>query len=110
MTTPRPFSELEQEFDAACSAAVRQCKALGYSPTVWVSMSEQLGAAEAARRLLVTGDIQTGFERLIKLGRPDLTIEQAVLDPRWAPLFSEQHREAARWRLRQAGAEPDEIS
>jgi hypothetical protein len=63
------------------------------------------GATEAARRLLVSGDIQTGFERLVTLGRPDLTIEWAVLDPRWAGLFARDHQEAARWRLQQAGIE-----
>lgn len=33
-------------------------------PTAWISMSRQLGAGEAARRLVITGDIQTGFDRL----------------------------------------------
>jgi hypothetical protein len=41
------------------------------------------GAVAAARRLLSNGDIQSGIERLIRMGRQDLTIEQAVLDPRW---------------------------
>jgi hypothetical protein len=101
----RPFAELEARFQAACDAAVEECRALNppYHPTVWISMCRQHGAAEAARRLVVSGDIQTGFDRLVQAGRPELTIEWAVLDPTWEPLFSEQHREAARWRLRQAG-------
>jgi hypothetical protein len=106
VTAGRPFEQLEREFDAACAAAVQECRALGYEPTIWISMSEQYGSAEAARRLLVSGDIQTGFERLIQLGRPDLTIERAVLAHRWDPIFSERHRDAARWRLRQAGVDP----
>jgi len=61
------------------------------------------GAVAAARRLLASGDIQSGFERLIRMGRRDLTVEHAVLDEHWAPLFNESHREAARWRLTQAG-------
>ena len=104
----RPFADLEAQFQAACDAAVEQCKVLKppYNPTIWISMSRQLGAAEAARRLVVSGDIQTGFDRLVKAGKPELTIEWAMLDPKWDPLFSDQHREAARWRLRQAGIEP----
>jgi hypothetical protein len=66
-------------------------------------MINRLGAAEAARRLVVSGDIQTGFGRLVQAERPELTIEWEILNQRWDPLFSEQHREAARWRLRQAG-------
>lgn len=59
-------------------------------------------AVAAARRLLANGDVQSGFERLIRMGRRDLTTEQAVLDPAWTELFKEAHREAARWQLTQA--------
>lgn len=106
--TQRPYSDLEAQFQAVCDAAVEECKALKppYNPQIWINMSRQLGAAEAARRLVVSGDIQTGFDRLLKAGRPELTIEWAMLDATWDPLFSDQHREAARWRLRQAGITP----
>ena len=104
----RPFADLEARFQAACDAAVETCRTLTppYIPTVWINMCRQLGAAEAARRLVVSGDIQTGFDRLVRAGRPQLTIEWALLDETWDPLFSDQHREAVRWRLRQAGVEP----
>jgi hypothetical protein len=108
MTDSRHFAQLEARFQSACDRAVEECRALKppYHPTVWIGMSRQLGAAEAARRLVVSGDIQTGFDRLVRAGRPELTIEWALLDQEWQSLFSEQHREAARWRLRQAGVEP----
>jgi hypothetical protein len=48
-------------------------------------------AAAAARRLLVSGDIQGGFERLIRMGRADLTVEHAVLQPRWHDIFEDGH-------------------
>lgn len=104
----RPFVSLETAFQAACDAAVDACRTLTppYRPTTWIAMAAKLGAAEAARRLVVSGDIQTGFERLVQAGRPELTIEWAILDTKWDPLFSEQHREAARWRLRQAHVQP----
>jgi hypothetical protein len=104
---PRPAS-LEDEFHALYKAAVDECKKLRppYHPTAWIGMAEQFGAAEAARRLVVSGDIQTGFERLVRAGRPELTIEWAILDRKWDPIFTDQHREAARWRLRQARVEP----
>lgn len=96
------MTTLEDEFDHACRAAIEECKDLGYFPTAWASMiNGPGGAVAAARRLLVNGDIQSGFERLIRMGRKDLTVEYAVLEDRWAPLFDERHREAARWRLDQ---------
>jgi hypothetical protein len=104
----RPFATLETEFQAACHAAIEACRQLSppYHPTVWIGMTASLGATEAARRLVVSGDIQTGFGRLVQAGRPELTIEWEILNPKWNPLFSEPHREASRWRLRQAGIEP----
>lgn len=93
---------LESEFQRTCERAVEECRALGYVPTAWISMMQGPGgAASAARRLLLSGDVQTGFERLIRMGRRDLTVEQAVLDEAWTELFSDAHREAARWRLEQ---------
>jgi len=106
MDDDRPDGDLEHEYQVESERAISQCRSLGYTPTVWISMFRQVGAVEAARRLLVSGDIQSGFARLIQLGRPELTIEWSALNPRWETLFSEQHREAARWRLRQAGLEP----
>jgi hypothetical protein len=104
----RPFVDLEAGFQDACDAALATCRTLTppYIPTVWIRMCRQVGASEAARRLVASGDIQTGFDRLVQAGRPQLTIEWALLNEVWDPLFSEQCREAARWRLRQAGVEP----
>lgn len=102
------FATLESEFRAVCEIAIETCLRLSppYRPTIWKGMITTLGAAEAARRLVVNGDIQAGFGRLVQAGRPELTIEWEILNPRWDPLFSEQHRAAARWRLQQAGIEP----
>jgi hypothetical protein len=101
----RDWMSLESDFHRACEAAVDECRLLGYVPTAWIQMMNGPGgAAGAARRLLANGDIQSGFERLIRLGRVDLTVEYAVLQERWSDLFADQHREAARWRLDQAGS------
>ena len=50
----------------------------------------------------MSGEIQTGFERLVRAGRPELTTEYAMTDPYWRTLFGPQYREAAQWRLDQA--------
>ncbi len=96
------ISPLAQEFDQACEDAIQQCIALGYPPTIWIGMTNGPGGATAAaKRLLESPNTQSGFERLVKLGRTDLTIEFAVLHPEWDRLFGPQHREAAWWRLQQ---------
>ena len=106
-----PQTDLEAAFRSTCEGAIEQWRQLGFppsgrAPTIWINMIQNLGAAEAARRLLVSGEIQDGFERLITIGHPEWTIEWEVLNEEWRPLFSEQLRAAARWRLRQAGATP----
>lgn len=103
--TRRFADDPEDDFHAECVRAVDECRRLGYIPTTWISMMNGTGgAAAAARRLLVSGDIQSGFERLIVMDRADLTVEYAVLQPRWHDIFDDPHREAAKWRLEQAKA------
>jgi hypothetical protein len=65
-------------------------------------MMRQMGAVEAAKWLLVSGDVQTGFHRLVSMGRIDLTVEFAVLNPKWDRIFDVRYREPAWWRLQQA--------
>jgi hypothetical protein len=81
---------------------------LRYNPTARVGMIHKHGSTRAALRLVVSGDIQSGFKRLIALGRPDLTVERSILDPRFDALFAghPQERDPARWRLAQAGGRP----
>lgn len=100
----------EQAYERATLQAISECKRLTppYDPTLWIEMIHRWGAAEAARRLLVSGDIQDGFRRLIAAGRHDLTVEWSALQPRWHQIFRDPHREAARWRLSQVGIEPPE--
>jgi hypothetical protein len=100
-------SDDEAEYERVSQEAVAACRNLSppYHPELWIQMTHRWGAAEAARRLLVSGDIQYGFIRLIEAGRHDLTVEWSVLLPRWHDIFSAQHREAARWRLQQAGVQ-----
>ena len=93
---------LEEDFESACWTAVAECKALGYPPNIWISMMRDMGAVNAARQLLISGDVQEGFHRLPRMGRMDLTIEFAALNPKWNSLFDVRHREAAWWRLQQA--------
>lgn len=99
----------EAAYERECWAAIEECKTLDppYYAPVWIGMVRRWGAAEAARHLLTSGDIQYGFQRLIDAGRADLTVEWSALYPRWNQIFHDGHRAAARWRLGQAGVELD---
>ncbi len=102
----------EAAYERATWEAIDECRYLTppYHPNIWIGMVRQRGGAEAARHLLVNGNIQDGFRRLIAAGRVDLTVEWSALNPRWRRIFQEPHREAARWRLRLVGVEnfPDD--
>ena len=50
------------------------------------------GAVEAAKRLLANGDMQSGFERLVREGHPELTVESMVCEPYWERLFTDRER------------------
>ena len=63
-------------------------------------MVDEHGAVETARRLVMSGDLQDGLLKLLRLGRADLTIEHSVLEERWHDLFTDEEREVARWRLK----------
>ena len=96
------MEELQKEFTLACEEAIRECRKLGYVPSVWMRMIQTHGAVETARKLILSGDFQDGLLRLLSLGRADLTIESAVLDERWNDLFTDEQRAVAKWRLENA--------
>ncbi len=100
---------LEAAYQAEMLSSIDECKTLRprYNPTAWAQMIARWGAHQVALRLVVSGEFQSGFLRLIAAGRPDLTVEWSILQPRWDPLFADhpKEREAARWRLETAGVD-----
>lgn len=81
-------------------AAARQ---LGYNPTYFAQMVGDLGGVGAARQLLASSGGQEGFLRLFQLHRLDLSLEAAVLDPRYATLFTITEKREAKKRLDNLG-------
>ena len=69
-----------------------------YYPTTFIGMRKRYGTAEAISRLVVSGDVQSGFTKLKKLGLLDYTIEAAVM--KFPDEFSKQAQECAAFRLR----------
>ena len=88
--------ELERFIDES----VKRSIAKGYSPTAFVGMRQRHGTKEAIKRLVVSGDIQSGFRRMKQLGILDWSIEAAVL--KFPEEFDKGLREAAQFRLERA--------
>lgn len=88
------------ELEAFIDETIKLGAAKGYHPTTFIGMRERHQTLEAISRLVTSGDIQTGFKRLVGLGLKDWTIEAAVV--KFPDEFSRDVREAAEWRLAQA--------
>ena len=96
------MSEICQAFEQRVRAAVSECHSLGYHPSDFEGMLANATAVQVAEKLVVGGEIQSGFKRLAHMGRIDLSVESIMLEPQFASLFRSAVLEAARWRLGQA--------
>ena len=84
----------------------RARKEANYTATYCLRMLADLGPLETARRLLHSPKPSEGFTALWERGRLDLTVENVVLQPQFADLFTEEDRDLARRRLATYGYEP----
>jgi hypothetical protein len=88
------------DLEAFVDESIRRSKAKGYYPSEFVRMRARWKTKKAIRRLVISGDIQSGFRRMKDLGLLDWALEAAVL--KFPNEFDAPVREAARWRLDQA--------
>ena len=101
-------NNLEAEFEEAMRSTYAEASRLGYRPTYFLGMVEDLGGVGAAKRLLSTPVAQPGLARLWNLGRLDISAEALVLNERWRDLFTTVERQEARERLKAYGYEPSQ--
>lgn len=89
-----------ERFDVAMlevyAAAMRE---VGYPARRFLAMVRGRGGLEAARQLLAKPGVSEGFRRLAEARKLDLTMEYQVLQPEFAPLFSDDELRVARERL-----------
>ena len=86
------------ELDAFIDETIAVSAQKAYYPTTFIGMRQRYGTVEAISRLVISGDVQSGFSKLYKLGLLDHTIEAAVL--KFPSEFSEQAQECAAFRLK----------
>ena len=97
--------KLRAKFAAAVDECVEQSiHKFDYTPRYFIDMLASSHAAEVANRLVESGELQTGFRKLVGYGDKgeSLTIEAVMLRPEFQALFSKGNLEAAKWRLEQA--------
>jgi hypothetical protein len=78
----------------------------GYNATYFLQMLADAGPVATARRLVTSTQPSQGFTALWERRRLDLTVEAHVLQERFAGLFTEDERDAARARLAAYGYQP----
>ncbi len=89
----------EQKFERRIKAAIQESIRIGHDPTTAKTMVRDLGAVEAAKRLVKMPGIPYGIKQMRKLGRLDLTIEALILKDEFECLFTDEEKEAALSRL-----------
>ena len=94
------MAALEDKFDQAMigiyKAAVDACN---YRAKGFLGMVVELGGIAAAKKLLSSGDMQSGLFELFECGRLDLTVETLVLKDEYRELFTSTELAEAERRL-----------
>jgi hypothetical protein len=103
VAAPADQSTLDGQFQLRSRDLVTEIRALGFDPFVWVGLINDLGAAEAAKRILANHGILPVTHWLVDQGLPELTLEREIQQMRWADLFDEADRSKAARRLASAG-------
>lgn len=88
-----------QKLESFIDSSIKMSREHGYHPTTFISMRQRHGTIGAINKLVVSGDIQSGFTRMRSLGLLEWTIEAAVVSH--SELFSDEVVGAAKWRLAQ---------
>lgn len=94
------MQKLREEFAQAVREAIKKCHQFGFHPSRWEKMINEQHPVEVAIHFIVSGEFQDGFKHLVREGKEDFTTESLMLQPRFSPLFSSDHLDVARWRLR----------
>ena len=77
-----------------------------YRATRFLRMVGEQGGVSAAKQLLHAPRHPEGLTRLWELGGLKISMEALVLEPRWAPFFTEEELRIARKRLEDLGFNP----
>jgi hypothetical protein len=105
MSSPEPSAvqDAGRLFDERIRDDVAAMVRAGYRPTIFQRLVAERGSVGAARQLLAASTLSDGFRWLWEHRMLQHSVENAVLDEAFADLFSEDEKDVARRRLRDAG-------
>lgn len=89
--------------------AAKNAKNIGYNPTIFNHMLSTEGGYSTAKKL-INKTSTTGFEKLWKHNRLDLSTEAIILQKEFRPLFTKEELEIAKNRLSEFGYEVNDLS
>ena len=97
------MASLEDEFHKEMLAIYDKARdELGIRLPRFKQMVERNGGVEAAKKLLHSNSVSTGFSKLFERGRLDLTVESLVANnEKWHPLFKQEEIRKAKAIFRQ---------
>ena len=106
VASPDDPASIAGQFQLRCRELVTETRVLGFNPNVWVPMVNKMGSLQAAKKLLADHHVLVATPWLMDRGRPDLTLEHEIGEPKWRSLFSDEDRAEAARRLRSPGDWP----
>jgi hypothetical protein len=102
VAAPVDEASLEGQFQIRCADLISEIRSRGFNPYVWVDLINELGAVEAAKRILAGYEILPVSQWLVHQGLSELTMEREIEQLRWADLFSDAERSEASRRITSA--------
>ena len=91
---------IEDEFHSEMESLYsRTGQATGYWPSRFLQAVRKQGGLAVAKRLLESGPVSAGFEKLIRSHRADLSVEFVAISERFSHLFTPEELEEADRRL-----------
>lgn len=90
------------QFETTMRSYCDEARTLGYFPADFLGMLDRYGGVQLAKRLIASGDLQTGLKKLARMNRLDLSIESLMLEQPYRCLFTPHELASAEWRLQQA--------
>lgn len=87
--------------------AIRRFRARGYNPIKFKRMRASDGTVEAIKKLVASGNKQSGFARIWEIGLLNWSMEAAIL--KFPDEFTIHEQNMARMRLKEAGLDPSTL-
>lgn len=81
--------ELIKEFNIELKERIQEIKEYVYNPTLFSRMVDELGGYEATKATIMKSNT-TGYLKIMESERPDLLIENLVINQKYELLFTEE--------------------